>query len=171
MLIEPNNYLWSRVPIITVDIAPGEQLIDVGSPIRIYRIEGEATISLYEDAEKTNLIFEGALPTEFNTPFSCDTVYVISNDDSTYFISNTMNFVFNGATVSTVYVNSNSWYGFGNNTAHLQIMNRDGYAQYIYYQKGSLREDLDFLKIRFDGYTVYNKKNTSNRLIYELFLL
>lgn len=206
MLIDPNNYFWSRVPIITVDVATGEQLIDVGSPIRVYRIEGDAAISLYEDAEKTSLIFEGTLPTEFDTLFSCDMVYLVSNadtalqficeigipkadlspymnttagmttlvsgnDDSTYSVSNTMDFVFNGTAVSTVYVNSNSWYGFGSSSTHLQIMNRDGYAQYIYYQKGSLREDLDFLKIRFDGYTVYNKKNPSNRLIYELFLL
>lgn len=206
MLIEPNNYLWSKVPIMTVDVTAGEQLIDGGIPVRVYRIEGEATISLYEDAEKTNLIFEGALPTEFDTPFSCDAVYVVSdvdatlqvicetgvpkadlspymntttgmttlvsgNDDSTYTISNTMDFVFNGTAVSTVYVNSNNWFGFGSSTTHLQIMNRDGYAQYIRYQRGLLREGLDFLKIRYDGYTVYNSKTTSNRLIYELFLL
>ena len=206
MLIDHNNYLWSKVPIMTVDVTAGEQLIDGGIPVRVYRIEGEATISLYEDAEKTNLIFEGALPTEFDTPFSCDAVYVVSdvdatlqvicetgvpkadlspymntttgmttlvsgNDDSTYTISNTMDFVFNGTAVSTVYVNSNNWFGFGSSTTHLQIMNRDGYAQYIRYQRGLLREVLDFLKIRYDGYTVYNSKTTSNRLIYELFLL
>ena len=99
------------------------------------------------------------------------TTLISGNDDSTYSISNTMPFVFNGASISTVYVNSNNWYGFGSSSTHLQIMNRDGYAQYIRYQKGSLREGLEFLKIRYDGYTVYNSKTTANRLIYELFLL
>ena len=206
MLIDANQYLWSKVPVFTFWITEGEQLIDGGIPVRFYRIEGDANIALYEDAEKTNLIYEGGLPIEFDTPISCDAIYVVSdreteldvicetgvpkadlspymntttgmttlvsgNDDSTYSISNTMPFVFNGTSVSTVYVNSNNWYGFGSSTTHLQIMNRDGYAQYIRYQKGSLREGLDFLKIRYDGYTVYNSKTTANRLIYELFLI
>ena len=206
MLIDSTQYLWSKVPIFTFSIVAGEQLIDGGVPVRFYRIEGDATISLYEDAEKNNLLYEGSLPVEFETPISVDSVYVVSdkdalldvicetgilkadlspylnstsgmtslasnNDDSTYSISNTMNFVFNGVRVSTVYVSSNNWIGFGSSSEHLKIMRRDGYASYIYYQRGSLREGLDFLKIRYSGYTVYNSKTTANRLIYEVFLL
>lgn len=206
MLINADEYFWSKVPIFTFSVVAGEQLIDGGVPVRFYRIEGDATISLYEDANKTNLIYEGSLPVEFDTPISVDSIYVVSdkdasldvvcetgtlkadltpymnstsgmstlatnNDDGTYSISNTMNFVFNGTAVSTIYVSSNNWYGFGSSSEHLKIMRRDGYASYIYYQKGSLREGLDFLKIRYSGYTVYNSKTTSNRLIYEVFLL
>lgn len=206
MLIDPNQYIWSKVPIFTFSLVTGEQLIDGGLPVRVYRIEGDATLSLYEDAEKTNLLYEGVLPIEFDTPISCDSLYVVcdrettvdaicetgtlkadltpymnttsgmttlasGNDDGTYTISNTMDFVFNGAQISTIYVSSNNWYGFGSSTQHLYVMNRDGYAQYIRYQRGSLREGFDFLKIRYDGYTVYNSKTTANRLIYELFLL
>ena len=206
MLINPDNYLWSKVPIFTFNISAGEQLIDGGIPVRFYSIEGEATISLYEDAEKTNLLFEGTLPIEFETPISLDSVYVVSdvdvvlnvicetgipkadltpylnnttgmttlvsgNDDGTYSVSWNEGFVFNNAAVSTIYVSSNNWYGLGSNSEHLKIMRRDGYSSSIRYLKGTLREDLSFLKIRYEGYTVYNSKNTANRLIYEVFFI
>lgn len=206
MLINPENYLWSKVPIFTFSIVAGEQLIDGGIPVRFYAIEGEATISLYEDAEKTNLLYEGSLPVEFETPISLDSVYVVSdvdanldvicetgvpkadlkpylnnktgmstlvsgNDDTTYSVSWNAGFKYNGGSVSTIYVSSNNWYGFGSSSEHLKIMRRDGYSSYIGYLKGNLREGLDFLKIRYEGYTVYNSKTTANRLIYEIFLM
>ena len=206
MLINPENYLWSKVPVFTFWITEGEQLIDGGIPVRFYSIEGEANISLYEDAEKTNLLYEGALPVEFETPISLDSVYVLSdadaylevvcetgipkadltpylnnktgmttlvsgNDDGTYSVSWNAGFKFNGSTISTFYVSCNNWYGFGSSSEQLKIMRRDGYASYIYYLKGNLREGLDFLKIRYDGYTVYNSKTTANRLIYEVFFM
>ena len=206
MLINPDNYLWSRSPIITFSLTEGEQLIDNGIAVRFYAIEGDATISLYEDSEKTNLLFEGDLPVEFETPISCNAMYVIcnaatdvnviceigipkadltpylnttsgmttlasSNDDNTYSVSWNAGFKYNGSSISTFYVSSNNWYGFGSSSEQLKIMRRDGYASYIRYLKGSLREGLDFLKIRYEGYTVYNSKTTANRLIYEVFFL
>ena len=206
MLINADNYLWSKVPMLSFNIVAGEQLIDSGIPIRFYAIEGETTISLYEDAEKTTLIFEGTLPVEFDAPISCDSVFVVSdvdtsvnvicergiakadltpylnnktgmttlvsgNDDGAYSVSWNGGFKFNGANISTFYVSSNNWYGFGSSSEQLKIMRRDGYASYIYYLKGTLREGLDFLKIRYDGYTVYNSKTTANRLIYEVFFM
>lgn len=206
MLINADNYLWSKVPILTFNILAGEQLIDNGVPVRFYALEGDAIISLYEDAEKTNLIYEGALPVEFDTPISCDSVYVISdvdasisvicetgipkadltpylnnktgmttlvsgNDDGTYSVTWNNGFKFNGSSISTFYVSCNNWYGFGSSSEQLKIMRRDGYASYIYYLKGNLREGLDFLKIRYEGYTVYNSKTTANRLIYEVFFM
>ena len=206
MLINPENYLWSKVPIFTFSISAGEQFIDGGVPVRFYAIEGEATISLYEDAEKTNLLYEGTLPIEFETPISLDSVYVVSdvdayldvicetgipkadlnpylnsstgmtsltsgNDDTTYSVSWNAGFMFNNKSVSTIYVSSNNWYGFGSSSEQLKIMRRDGYASSIRYLKGTLREGLDFLKIRYDGYTIYNSKTTANRLIYEVFFL
>ena len=206
MLINPDNYLWTKVPILSFSLVAGEQLIDNGIPVRVYSIEGEAQISLYEDAEKSNLLYNGPLPVEFDTPISCDAVYVISdiearvdvicetgvpkadltpylnnktgmttlvsgNDDGTYSVSWNGGFKFNGTNISTFYVSCNNWYGFGSSSEQLKIMRRDGYASYIYYLKGTLREGLDFLKIRYDGYTVYNSKTTANRLIYEIFFL
>lgn len=206
MVIDHNQYLWSKVPLAEVVLEAAEQQVDFEAPTRIYRIEGEATLSLYEDAEKTNLLFEGPLPTEFTEPLACTGLYVVSdaivtltlvcetgilkadlspymgktagmttlhsgNDDNTYSISCNLGFKYNGVTVNTLYVSSNSWFGFGSSTEHLKIMRRDCYASYIYYQTGNLREGLDFLKVRYSGYTVYNNKVTANRLIYELFLL
>lgn len=206
MLIDYNQYLWSKVPIKEVTLEATEQEVVFDTPTRIYRMEGEATLSLYADAEKTTLLYEGSLPVEFTEPICCTGLYVVSdavgtftlicetgilkadlspymgtstgmttlhtgNDDSTYNINCTINFKFNGVTVSTLYVSSNSWFGFGAASEHLKIMRRDCYASYIYYQTGNLRDGLDFLKVRYSGYTVYNNKVTANHLIYELFLL
>lgn len=206
MLIDYNQYLWSKVPLMEVVLEATEQQVDFEVPTRIYRMEGEATLSLYADAEKTNLLYEGLLPTEFPEPIACTGLYVVSdaalaltlvcetgipkadlspymgkttgmttlhsgNDDTTYSIACTIDFQYNGVDVNTLYISSNSWFGFGSSTEHLKIMRRDCYASYVYYQTGNLREGLDFLKIRYSGYTVYNSKTTANRLIYELFLL
>lgn len=206
MLINPDNYLWSKSPILTFSLLEGEQLIDNGMPVRFYGIEGDATISLYESEDKSNLIYEGNLPVEFETPISCNSMYVVcnketsvnvvcetgipkadltpylnnttemttlvsNNDDGTYTVNWDAGFRFNNATVSTIYVSSNNWYGFGSSSEQLKVMRRDGYASSIRYLKGTLREGLDFLKIRYDGYTVYNSKTTANRLIYEVFFM
>lgn len=206
MVIDVNQYLWSKVPIMEITLENPEQEVSFTTPTRIYRIEGEATLSLYADSEKTNLLFEGTLPTEFEETLCCTGLYVVSNaavpltlvcetgvlkadlspymgttsgmttlvsgnDDTTYNINCNIPFMYNGTTVSKLYISSNSWFGFNSSTEHLKVMRRDCYASYIYYQTGSLREGLDFLKVRYSGYTVYNNKVTANRLIYELFLL
>ena len=82
MLINPDNYLWSKSPILTFSLLEGEQLIDNGMPVRFYGIEGDATISLYENEDKSNLIYEGNLPVEFETPISCNSMYVVCNKET-----------------------------------------------------------------------------------------
>jgi len=66
---------------------------------------------------------------------------------------------------------SNLYVGFGSNTEHLKICRRDSCSTAIYSQIGELDGGRQFLKIRFEGYTVYNNQIEANRLIYELFLL
>ena len=93
------------------------------------------------------------------------------NDDSTYSITGLSSFIFNGTTASTIYVSSNHWIGFGTTSEQLKICRRDGCSTAIYYQRIELADEMEVLKIRFEGYTVYNNRITSNRLIFEVFLI
>lgn len=93
------------------------------------------------------------------------------NDDGTYSITGMSSFRFNGTTASTVYISSNHWLGFGASSEQLKICRRDGCSTAIYYQRNALADGMEVLKIRFEGYTVYNNRVTSNRLIFEVFLI
>lgn len=91
-------------------------------------------------------------------------------DDSVYTVATGITgFKFNGAEVSNLYVSTNHFVGFGSNAEHLQIFRRDGRSTAIYSQ--TVTDGVPFVKIRFEGYTVYNNQVTANRLIYELFVI
>lgn len=79
-------------------------------------------------------------------------------------------FKFNGVIAKDIYVNSNSWVGFGTNSAQLKICNRDGAVWYMYREVGTLYNYFKFLKIRWEGYTYYSSTNIQYALIWELFL-
>lgn len=93
------------------------------------------------------------------------------NDDGTYQTVGVDWFKLNGVMADPVYVSSNHWLGFGRNTEQLKILRRDGCSTAILRQLGMTGNGLEFLKIRFEGYTVYNNRVEANRLIFELFLL
>lgn len=93
------------------------------------------------------------------------------NDDGTYSTEGRAEFYFNGITVPTLYISSNLWFGFGTSAEQLQVLRRDGCSTAIYRQTGVTTNGLEFLKIRFEGYTVYNNRVDANRVIFELFLL
>ena len=207
MLIDASLYNWSQTAPITVTLETLEQEVTSTTPVRIYKVSGTAQVSLYEDAEKTNLVYSGALPWEPAEPVSCDGLYVVSdtltdlrviaevgvrkidftpylnttsgmtaissayNDDSYYTATGISGFKFNNKSGSTLYISSNHYIGFGSNTEHIKILRRDGCSTYIRRQAGTFDDGTSFVKIRFEGYTVYSNRVTSNRLIFELFLL
>lgn len=83
-------------------------------------------------------------------------------------------FTYAGRTTSTIYVNGNSWIGFGNSTAqHLEICYRYkiGVIYYIYRQEGILESGKKFLKIRIEGYTHDSSTLPAYTLKYEVFLI
>lgn len=83
-------------------------------------------------------------------------------------------FTYAGRTTSTIYVNGNSWIGFGNSTAHhLEICYRYkiGVIYYIYRQEGILESGKKFLKIRIQGYTHDSSTLPAYTLKYEVFLI
>lgn len=133
--------------------------------------EGEEPISA-----TIHLVAEVGTPKAMLTPYLNTTTGMSAitssyNDDSVYNTAGLSGFKFNGSTASTIYISSNHYIGFGSNSEQLKICRRDGCSTAIYRQSLSLADGMQVLKIRFEGYTVYNNRVTSNRLIFELFLI
>ena len=110
------------------------------------------------------------------TPFlnTSEDMEVISssyNDDGTFTTTGSENFMFNGIAAATIYISSNLWFGFGTGAEQLKVMRRDACSTAIYRQLGTCSNGLEFLKLRFEGYTVYSSRIEENRIILELFLL
>lgn len=126
-----------------------------------------ATISLVAEVGTQKALLTPYL----NTTDGMTTVSSGYNDDSTYSTAGLSSFKFNGVTASTIHICSNHWIGFGTSSEQLKICRRDGCSTAIYRQSIISDSGLEILKIRFEGYTVYNNRVESNRLIFELFLL
>lgn len=93
------------------------------------------------------------------------------NDDGTYSTAGLSDFFYNGVAVNTLYISSNHWIGFGTNSAQFYILQRDGCSTSIWRQEGECGNGVRFLKIRFEGYTVYSQRYDYNRLIFEFFIM
>lgn len=105
-----------------------------------------------------------------NTTEGMTTTYDGNADEGNWSLTGPSWFRFDNRSVDTIYYNANSWVGFGANTIHLQVSNRDGRIYKMRWQEGTLwNERLKFFKLRFEGLSVYNDDN--NKLIWELFLL
>lgn len=131
------------------------------------RYIGLSSIRLIAEFGKEKTILRPFLDTAENM----DVISGSYNDDSTFQTAGLNGFWFNGKAVSTLYISSNHWLGFGVSSEQLKILRRDGCSTSIYSQFGETSNGLTFLKIRFEGYTVYNNRVEENRLIFELFLL
>lgn len=94
----------------------------------------------------------------------------IKNDDGTDNLAGVDWFQFNGIQTSSIYVNGNSWIGFGGSVAHLEVCSRDGATYYVYRQEGTLKSGLKFLKIRWEGFSNYSSTSDSYSIKCELFL-
>lgn len=106
-----------------------------------------------------------------NTAENMDYISNGYNDDSTFSTEGLNGFMFNGIAANPLYISSNHWIGFGTGSEQLRILRRDGCSTAIYRQLGETTNGLQFLKIRFEGYTAYNNRVDATRLIFELFLL
>lgn len=81
-------------------------------------------------------------------------------DEGTDSITGVDWFTFNNKVASTVYVNSNTCFGFGENSAHLKVNWRDAKVYYIWREEGEVYGHK-FLKIRWKGYSQYNQTSSS----------
>lgn len=116
-------------------------------------------------------ILKTVLTPFLNTSENMTAISSSYNDDGTFSTEGLSGFMFNGIVAATMYISSNHWLGFGTSSEQLKILRRDGCSTAIYRQLGETSNGLQFLKIRFEGYTVYSNRVESNRLIFELFLM
>lgn len=93
------------------------------------------------------------------------------HDDDAVSVTGVDWFTYAGKAASTIYVSGNNFIGFGQNTPHLKIWNRDGAIYYVYRQEGTLTSGKRFLKIRVEGYVYYSSTSSSYALKYEVFLI
>ena len=163
------------------EVSKGECNLEPELPFACDRI----VLNLTSDAEsgvkyvglsEIRIIAEGGEEKTVRTPFlntseNMETINGSYNDDSTFNTVGLEGFMFNGIVATPVYISSNHWFGFGTNEEQLRICRRDGCSTAIYRQLGETENGLQFLKIRFEGYTVYNNRVEGNQLIFELFLL
>ena len=94
------------------------------------------------------------------------------NDDSTttYNIEGSwVNFKFNGVDVNTIYSSGNSWLGFGAPNTNLMVNQRDTAVWYEYIEYGTIGE-LNFIKFRWRGYSVYSSTASNTLLVWEIFI-
>lgn len=91
-------------------------------------------------------------------------------DDNTDTIQGVDWFSYNSTVATNIYVNGNSYIGFGSDSTHLQVNNRDGAMWYLYREEGTLYNYYKFLKIRWVGYSRYNYTTTAYSLTYDVIL-
>ena len=147
-----------------------ETLIAFDSLVFVLPEEDEtitATVHLVAEVGTTKAMLTPYL----NTKAGMTAISSSYNDDGVYSTAGLSGFKFNSTTASTMYISSNHYIGFGSNSEQLKICRRDGCSTAIYRQTISLADEMEVLKIRFEGYTVYSNRVTSNRLIFELFLI
>lgn len=93
-----------------------------------------------------------------------------SYDDKSYTADGADWLTFNGAVVSSVYANGNTWFGFGTTSEHLKVNRRDAKMWYLYREEGTLYNYYHFLKFRWSGYSQYDKTSSSYKLTYDVIL-
>ena len=148
-------------------VLPYEPDIPIACDGLTFVTETELTLHLVSEVG----ILKTVLTPFLNTSENMTAISSYYNDDGTFSTEGLSGFMFNGIAVSTMYISSNHWLGFGTSSEQLKILRRDGCSTAIYRQFGETSNGLQFLKIRFEGYTVYSNRVESNRLIFELFLL
>ncbi|MEG2001095.1 MAG: hypothetical protein RR053_06875 [Evtepia sp.] len=92
-----------------------------------------------------------------------------ANDDSIDTVIGVEWFKFNQVVASSVYASGNHWLGFGTNAEQLKVCRRDGKMYSLYRQVGTIKS-LQFLKIRWEGFTWYSQTTDAYALKYEVFL-
>lgn len=91
-------------------------------------------------------------------------------DDGTDSVTGVSWFSYNGVVANTIYVNGNSWIGFGQSSEHLKVNRRDGALWSLYREEGTLYDYYKFLKIRWSGYSSYSYTSTNYKLEYDVIL-
>lgn len=116
-------------------------------------------------------ILKADLSTLYDTTEGMTCIRSSLNDDGTDTVAGMVGFFFNNVEAANVYVSGNHWLGFGISAEQLKVLRRDGICDHLYRGEGIVGADIPYLKLRWEGYTVYNNRSEATRLIFELFLL
>lgn len=95
----------------------------------------------------------------------------VGNDDGTDTLSGVNWFLFNSVAAESIYVNGNSWMGIGTNAEQVKVHRRDAKDWTVRREEGTLYGYYKFLRIRWEGYSVYSLTSEDARLIWDLVLL
>lgn len=79
-------------------------------------------------------------------------------------------FTFNSTVASTIYAGGNSFISFNSSQEDLKVNRRDGAMYSLYREEGTLYNYYKFLKIRWVGYSQYNKTTSEYALTYDVIL-
>lgn len=93
-----------------------------------------------------------------------------SYDDDSYTAIGASWFTFKDVVASSIYINGNSWFGFGSATEHLKVNRRDAKMWYLYREEGTLYNYFNFLKFRWKGYSRYNQTSSAYAIEYDVIL-
>lgn len=128
----------------------------------------------------TDIYYHGSNPTTLNEYSSVeDIVSGVDNakqtrtnsklDDGSDSVIGVDFFTYNGNAVNNVYLNGNSYIGFGSDTADLKVNNRDNAMYNCWREEGTLN-GVRFLRVRWGGYANYNVQYDEYKLTYDVLM-
>lgn len=94
----------------------------------------------------------------------------VGHDDDTMTFTGVDWFKFNGVIANKIYVNGNSYFGFGSSGEQLKVCRRDAKMWNFWREEGTLFNYYRFLRLKWDGYAQYNSTSADAYLCYEVFL-
>lgn len=94
----------------------------------------------------------------------------VGHDDDTMTFTGVDWFKFNGVVAANIYVNGNSWFGFGSSSEQLKVCRRDAKMYNFWREEGMLFNHFRFLRMKWDGFSRYNSTSSDVALCYEVFL-
>lgn len=93
----------------------------------------------------------------------------VKNDEGYDRIDLPGGFTFCGENKYFVFVHGNSHIGFNNKPYNtISVNKRDAASFYVYYESGTLWYTINFIRIRWSGFTAYNSTSVTEKLTYDI---
>ena len=98
-------------------------------------------------------------------------VNTVKYDDNSYMIDGVPAFVkYKGASVSTMYVNGNSYIGFGADAEHFKFNRRDAAMYSLFVEEGTYLGSYNFFRVRWVGMGNYNSYGDPYKQTFDLLI-
>lgn len=109
------------------------------------------------------------LSSYMNTKEGMEALITSAKDDDTITCTGASWFKYNGVVCNNIYISGNTWVGLGASAEHMKINRRDAKVHGLYRQEFTHR-NMDVIKFRWEGYSVYNSTSAAQKLTWEVFL-